>query len=107
MSFFKKIIKAFQPASGGSGADSGYRIYVRCDACKEPLSTRISLQNELSLTDDGEYMTRKVLIGSSGCYRAVEVVLYFDTNRSLTRREISGGTFLSAADYEAEKKSAI
>jgi hypothetical protein len=103
MGFLKKIIKVFTPSAGSGGADAGYRVYVRCDACKEPLSTRINLQNDLSLTDDGDYITRKVLMGSAGCYRPVEVVLHFDGNHTLIRKEIAGGTFLTAQDYASEK----
>lgn len=101
MSFLKKIVGAFFP-SGGASSDGAMRVYVRCNACKEALMTRIDLRNDLSLADDDSYLTRKVIIGNAGCYRPIEVTLHFDSRRSITEKEITGGTFITAEEYEAE-----
>jgi hypothetical protein len=101
MSFFKKIAKALSPTVGVSR--EVYPIYVRCAFCKEVLFAQVDLKNDLSWMDEGNYIARKTLVGSNRCFRRIEVVLHFDAKRNLTGRDIAGGSFITAEEYEAEK----
>ena len=102
MGIFKRIGQAL---TGGQASDKGgYMIYVRCEHCGEGITTRVNLMNDLSLQygEGGEgntYFCRKVLMGSSSCFRKIEVSLTFDANRKLLDRQISGGKFITAEEY--------
>jgi hypothetical protein len=83
----------------------GYWVFVRCDPCGEVLATRINLQNDLSLDYDNygkKYFVRKLLVGSSGCFQRVEIMLSFDSKRNLVSREIHGGSFITRDEYQRE-----
>ncbi len=101
MRFLKKIGKTLFPTTG-SRESPNYTIYARCNRCKEVLTARVNLYNDLSLTDDSGYTSRKVLIGSNRCFQQIEVILHFDAKRTLTEREITGGTFITAEEFAAE-----
>ena len=49
------------------------------------------------------YRLRKTLIGSRHCYQPIEVTLTLDAGRRIVEREIQGGQFATAEDYEAQK----
>ncbi len=100
MSIFKKIASAFSSVGRPSG--NAYFIYVRSHRCKENLSTRISLSNDLSEKDEGGYISRKVLAtdGKNRCFDRVEVVLHFDEKKNMIDREISGGAFITAEEFD-------
>jgi len=87
---------------GGAGTASsgGYYIYVRCNRCGEALQTRVNLQNDLSESDAGGYMVNKTLVGSGRCFERIEVHLEFNPARQLVSREISGGEFITAQEYD-------
>jgi hypothetical protein len=80
---------------GGGGAsshDGGVYIRVRCNACGEVIQSRINPTSELSLSDEGGYFVRKVLVGQQ-CFRPIEVELrYSDLGRTELSREVKGGT---------------
>ena len=79
-------------------------IYVRGHRCKENLSTRINLNNDLSEKDEGGYLARKILVGTgkNRCFERVEVILHFDERKNLIDREISGGVFITAEAFESQ-----
>jgi hypothetical protein len=82
-----------------------YWLHVRCDQCGEALRSRVDLQHDLSARFDQEggpttYFCRKTLIGGSGCYRRIEVELNFDSRRKLIDREVTGGKFITAEEWE-------
>lgn len=74
-------------------ADGGLYLKVKCDACGEIITARISPTSELSLSDEGEgYFVRKVLVGKQ-CFRPIEVqVRYSDLRGTEISREVRGGT---------------
>lgn len=78
-----------------------YWIYVRCNRCGEVIKTRLDLQHDLSLRDGGGYIARKTLVGSQLCFERIEVTLTFDAGRRLAEQEISGGEFITEAEYQA------
>jgi hypothetical protein len=103
MSFLKKIASVLSP----KGAEEGDAlwVYVRCDKCGEKIKTRVDLSHDLTpnYSDEGrvtDYFSRKVLIGSRGCFEPIEVELTFDPQRRMTSREIAGGQFISKEEYE-------
>lgn len=107
MGFLKKLSGLF--SSGGVADDSRYahREYVRCARCGEKLVARVDARNDLTPTyDEGEgaYYVRKGLVGSgkTRCYQTVEIELYFDSQRSLVSRYVTGGEFISRDEYAAD-----
>ena len=103
MSFLKKIASIISPQ--GAGEDDALWVYVRCDKCGEVLKARVDLRNDLSPEYSAEgraasYFSRKVLIGSQGCFEPIEVRLTFDPQRRVSSREITGGQFVNREEYE-------
>jgi hypothetical protein len=109
MGFLKKQSALFSGA--GSSDDSPYthREYLRCSRCGEKLVARVDVRNDLTPTyDEGEgaYYVRKGVVGSgeTRCYQTLEVELYFDAQRNLVSRYVTGGEFISREDYYAEEQ---
>lgn len=100
MGFLDSLKSIF--TAGGGQTDHAYWVYVRSHRCKELIKTRVDLRNDLSLRDEGGYITRKMLVGSnSRCFERVEVTLIFDDNRQLIEQQASGGEIITAEEYEA------
>ena len=100
MGLFKKITSLFQ----STGKDRNYWFYVQCDHCREILKGRIDMHSALSLQygegrSGNTYYCRKVMIGSKGCYKQIEVEFTFDTNRKLINRQIKSGKFVTEDEY--------
>jgi hypothetical protein len=95
MGFLDKLLKSF---SGGSPM-AAYPLSVQCNRCGEILTGRVNMANDLSVEYDPKgnpqsYSCRKVLMGSGRCFQSIEVVLKFDSRRSLQEKEIHGGKFV-------------
>jgi hypothetical protein len=99
----KKIRDLFQ----SSTSDRAYWVYVKCNQCGEYLASRIDLYNQLSIRygDDGDttFYCRKVIIGSKGCYRPIEVEFTFDKNKQIIDRKIKGGEFITEGEYHSSR----
>lgn len=104
MSFLKKLASFF--AGGGGGGSRALPIYIFSNRCREPITADIDLVNSLSRDEenDNEYYTRKVLQGSgkNRCFTQVEVEIWFDRNKNVSRHEVNGGRWLTAEEYEEE-----
>ena len=104
MSFLKKLASFF--TGGGGGGSRSLSIYVFSNRCREPIMAEIDLVNSLSRDDenDNEYYTRKVLQGSGNnrCFTQVEVEIWFDRNKNVSRYDVSGGRWLTVEEYEEE-----
>ena len=104
MSFLKKLASFF--SGGGGGGSRALPIYIFSNRCREPITADIDLVNSLSRDEenDNEYYTRKVLQGSgkNRCFTQVEVEIWFDRNKNVSRYEVSGGRWLSEEEYEEE-----
>jgi hypothetical protein len=62
---------------------------------------RINRNNDLSLADDEKtYWVHKVVRGIK-CRQIVELDLYFDAQRRLSRSEVKDGALVDHAAYEA------
>ena len=105
MGFFAKIMAAFT-GKAPSGSDRYLPLYVLDHRCREPITGQIDLLNELSLSEEegGGYYVRKVLhtSGASRCFGQVEVQLWLDGKKQITRHEVQGGRWLTAEEYAAE-----
>jgi len=91
MGFLQNILKSF---SGGS--PTIYPLKVQCNRCGEILIARINMANDLSVEygstgNPQSYSCRKVIQGSGRCFQSIEVLLKFDSQRSLREKEIHGG----------------
>jgi hypothetical protein len=71
---------------------------------------QVDLMNELSLDDSsdrGGYFVRKVLhTASNRCFSQVEIQLWFDPQKKLITQEVTGGRWLTAAEYAEELRKA-
>lgn len=105
MDFLKRLFGL----GGGQPHDaSGMYFYVRSHRCDEVVQVRIDRNNDLSLQDDFEtYYARKIAVGTE-CFDRMEAEFYFDKNRRLTDKTVTGGVFVDYDDYVAylEKKEA-
>jgi hypothetical protein len=108
MSFFSKLLGAFRgspPSADGAGRNA-FWIYLRCNACGEPIRVRINREHDLSADFDEEsdaptgYHGHKEVVGER-CFRRIQVDLTFDGQRRLTEQHIQGGTFLTEEEYQA------
>ena len=104
MGFLKKLSQLL----AGSEEPNIHREYVRCSRCGEKIAVRVNLGNELTpQLDEGEgaYYVRKGVIGSgeTRCFQTTEVELYFDPNRQLVSRYITGGEFITREEFEADE----
>ena len=104
MSFLKKLASLF--SGGGGGDNRSLPIYVFSNRCREPIMAEIDLVNSLSRDDENEneFYTRKVLQGSgqNRCFTQVEVEIWFDRGKRVSRYEVSGGRWLTQEEYEEE-----
>jgi hypothetical protein len=99
MGFFDSLKSLF--SGSGQSPQEGYWIYVRCRRCGEVISARVDLLNNLSMRDEGGYISQKTLVGSQHCFERIEVTLIFDETRRLVEREILRGEFITSEEYAA------
>lgn len=109
----RKLLGGGQNVSKGSGggatnfgSEAGvYWIYAQCQRCGEPIKSRVNLNNDPSLADDGvSWVVRKGLIGSGKnyCFQTVDITLHFNPKKtSLTSAEVTGGKLITSEEYEA------
>ena len=107
MSFLKKIASAI---IGGGNTETGnvHWEYVRCSRCKEQIAVRVDLRNELTPqydSSEGVYYVRKGIVGGgeTRCYRTIEVELYFNSDRQLVSRYITGGEFITEDEFHTQE----
>lgn len=95
MGFLQRLFGGGTTAS----ADRGIHLYVRCNRCGAPVHVRVDPQNDLSGDEeDGFYVSKEIM--DDRCFRLMRADLTFDGGRHETSREIEGGRFISAEEYE-------
>jgi DNA-directed RNA polymerase subunit RPC12/RpoP len=104
MGFLKKLSQLF----AGSEESNVHREYVRCSRCGEKIAVRVNLSNELTPQLDeseGAYYVRKGVLGSgeTRCFQMIEVDLYFDQEKRLISRYITGGEFITKEEFESQE----
>jgi len=105
------LLKGIKSLFAGSGREDEGRVhweYVRCLRCKEKLAVRVDLASELTPqyeSTEGAYYVRKGVLGSgkTRCFQMIEVELYFDTERNLVSRYITGGEFITREEFETSE----
>jgi hypothetical protein len=100
MGFLKKLSQLF---AGGEG--NIHHEYVRCSHCGEKIPVRVNLGGELTPQygeGEGTYHVHKGVLGSgeTRCFQKIEVDLYFDQDKRLVSRYITGGEFITKEAFE-------
>ena len=108
MGFVKQLTDLFS----GKGEGNIHREYVRCARCKEKLAVRVNLDNELTPQygeGEGAYYVHKGVSGSgeNRCFQTIEVELYFDYEKHLVSRYITGGEFITADEFYADAAESV
>jgi hypothetical protein len=85
---------------------AGLWIYVRCQGCGEAIRVRADRRYDLvsEMRDPGEsgpaYTMHKDIVGAR-CFQRIAVDLAFDGRLQVVDRRITGGDFLTEAEYLA------
>ena len=106
MGLFKRLA-GFLAGGDGEGDRNAHYEYVRCARCGEKIRVRVDLGSELTPeyeSSEGTYHARKGVLGSgeTRCFQMIEVELYFDAEKHLVSRYISGGEFITRDEFYAE-----
>ncbi|MCC7446781.1 MAG: hypothetical protein IT324_05155 [Anaerolineae bacterium] len=105
MNFIRQLTGLFSGKSGASGDDVGMYYYVRCNRCKEVIRVRINPMNDLSATDNNDgWFVHKTIVGKR-CYNRIEATFNYNKDRKLVDTEITGGTLVDQAAYDADQAS--
>ncbi|MFN8481676.1 MAG: hypothetical protein U0768_01295 [Anaerolineae bacterium] len=100
MSFLRKLFGAKPPPP-----DEGIYFYVRCNNCGRIVRVRVNRQNDLQPDwDTGGYTLSKEMMDDK-CFRLMRAEVTFDANYTILSQEAQGGTFVPAADYEAQQEA--
>jgi len=110
----QNILKNLGRLFGGgapSGDDpDGLYYYVRCLRCGEVIQVRLNKNNDLSIEygEKGEASDRlsahKVIVGTR-CYNRIEADFTFNRSRTLVDKQITGGTFTDASEYQSPSET--
>ena len=110
MNIFRRLQQFFMMGGKPTGSDRYLPLYVYSNRCREAVEGQVDLMNELSLDDSsdrGGYFVRKVLhTASNRCFSQVEIQLWFDPQKKLITQEVTGGRWLTAAEYAEELRKA-
>ncbi|MFQ6015012.1 MAG: hypothetical protein ACE5NP_06185 [Anaerolineae bacterium] len=106
MSFWGKIGSLFSGKQGEED-NEGLYLYVQCDNCGEKLRIRIDKQHDVApdYAEEGTYFLRKEMMDSR-CFQLMYAELRFDRNYNVLSRDINGGHFITAQEYEEEQAKA-
>lgn len=80
----------------------GVYFYVRCTNCGSV--TRLRADKEYDLSREGSgYVWYKTIIDNR-CFRPIETVVTLDGSYAVTNADISGGEYVTKAEYDASLK---
>jgi hypothetical protein len=88
----------------GQGSTTALWIYVRCGRCGEAIRVRADRRYDLAseMLDPDEpgpaYTMHKDIVGDR-CFQRITVDLAFDHRQQISGQQISGGVFLTEAEY--------
>lgn len=88
--------------------DTAIWIYVRCQRCGETIHIRADRRYDLAseMLDPGEegpaYTMHKDIVGER-CFQRIAVDLAFDHRQQIVGRQITGGDFITEAEYRGEQ----
>lgn len=100
MNFLKNLF-----GGGGKSDDRGVYFYVKPKACQEIVRIRVDPLNDLSLSDaeDGYYVRK--LASAHRCPFQAEVEIYFNKNKSVVNTDVTNGTLVSEAEWQAQESA--
>jgi hypothetical protein len=78
---------------------TGIYFYAQCDNCGSGVRVRADKQHDLMSSGDG-YMWNKTIVDNR-CFRRMQAVVQMNRSYQVTHSELSGGKFISEAEYEA------
>lgn len=101
MGFLKRLFGGENRSTAGKDYvdTQGVYFYVRCDNCGTIVRVRADKQHDLN-NENGGYAWHKTIVDNR-CFRPMQTVVYLDGNYQMTSHEITGGQFVSEADYQA------
>lgn len=104
MGFFKKLFGGSEKKTTGEYVDkTGIYFYFQCDNCGKRVRVRADKQHDL-LNDGGGFVWHKTVVDSK-CFRRMETAVYLDGHYNVTSYELTGGKFLTQAEYEAAEQA--
>jgi hypothetical protein len=108
MGFLKKIASFLFEGTEKQGERDVHWEYVQCSRCGEKIPVRVGLRNELTAQyegGEGAYYVRKGVVGtgSNRCFQTVELDLFFNAQRRLVSRYITGGEFITKEEFDAQE----
>lgn len=98
-------LKRFFRRGSQQPANTALWLYVQCSRCGEAIRIRADRRYDLAseMLDPGEegpaYTMRKEIIGDR-CFQRLTVTLGFDRRLHIISRDIQGGAWLSAEEYQ-------
>jgi hypothetical protein len=102
MGFLKKLFGGGEPEKYVD--KQGIYFYVECDNCGARVKVRADKQHDLQNTGSG-YEWHKTIVDNR-CFRRIQTVVQLDGNYQIVSHEISGGRFLTEAEYLAAEAAA-
>ena len=98
------LLKRLFGGGGNKGDPNAFIYYVRGHKCGAVTRVRINRSNDLSRDDNDTLWVRKVIVDSV-CYGQVEIELRFDEAYRETSRSITGGEFVTNAEWQAQQRA--
>lgn len=103
MSFLKRLFSSSN-SEKKQGDQQGIYFYVKCNNCGVITRVRADKQHDLNQGDSGDYEWHKTIVDNK-CFRRMETVVYLDRGYNVTHTEITGGVYVTEAEYEAWRES--
>jgi len=105
MGFLKKLFGGGEERKTAEYIDkTGLYFYFQCDHCGTRVKVRADKQHDL--LSEGEGYTWHKTIVDSKCFRRMQTVVYLDRQYQVTSYELTGGQFLTQAEYETAEQAA-
>jgi hypothetical protein len=79
--------------------ERGLYFYVKCERCGQ--CVRVRADRQFDLLDEGDGYTWHKTIVDSRCFRPMPTVVRLNRKFEVVNAEISGGRYITEAEYEA------
>jgi hypothetical protein len=99
MGFLKKLFGGGEKKPSEYVDTRGVYFYVRCDNCGTIVKVRAD--KEYDLAREGNGFTWHKTIVDNRCFRSMPTVVALNSNYEIENAEITGGEYVSEADYNA------
>ena len=101
MNSIKRFFSTLLTPAPPSAQANTLHYYVKGSKCGAITRVRVNRANDLSRDDDGvSFIVRKGVVDDV-CFGRVEITIRYDSSYHETGREIEGGEFVTAEDYDA------